>query len=129
MEMESLMALLQTLYYVFIGLMIFQVVCMWFIYTKAGQPGWGSLIPFYNLILLMRIIGKKDFAWLKLLIPIYGIVVAIQFLHGLSKAFGKGVGFTLLLLFLPYVGYAILAFGNSTYVLAKNDNGSLDSNI
>src|SRR6478735_8231604 len=107
---------LQTYIYLigaFAGLIfLFQFVCLWIIYTKAGQPGWATLVPFYNYIVLMRIIGKSDWYWLRLIIPCIGIFFIIPILNGLSKSFGKGAGFTVGLIFFPVIFFAILAFGS-----------------
>lgn len=92
------------------------LIAMWKIYTKAGKPGWASIVPIYNIVVLFEIV---DLEWWHVLIAIfvpfamfiYLIVVNIK----LAKVFGKGVGFTLLLIFIPVVGQLMLAFGNATY--------------
>lgn len=50
-----------------------------------------------------------------MLIPIVNIVVLIIVINALSKSFGKGVGFTIGLLFLGIIFYPILGFGDTTY--------------
>jgi hypothetical protein len=40
---------------------------------------------------------------------------AVRLLRELARVFGRGVGFTLGLLFLPIIFYPILAFGDSQY--------------
>jgi len=30
-------------------LFIVQVVLMWAVFDKAGQPGWAAIVPFYNM--------------------------------------------------------------------------------
>ena len=100
---------------VFIVLM---VVSNWIIYKKAGKPGWAAIIPIYNLVVLLEII-KKPIWWIILLfIPFVNFIIMIIMLHNLSKVFGKDVGFTLGLLFLPFIFYPILAFGKATYLEA-----------
>ena len=34
------------------------IVSSWFIYEKAGKPGWASLVPIYNIVKMLEIIGK-----------------------------------------------------------------------
>lgn len=51
-----------------------------------------------------------------MLIPGVNFIVGIIVLHDLSKSFGKGVGMTLLNVFLPIVGYPVLAWGDAQYV-------------
>jgi len=43
-----------------IGLLIslLLIVAMWKVFTKAGQPGWASIIPIYNLYIWCKIVGR-----------------------------------------------------------------------
>jgi hypothetical protein len=43
---------------VLIAVPIVIIVGMWKVFTKAGQPGWGCLIPIYNAYLFCQIAGK-----------------------------------------------------------------------
>jgi hypothetical protein len=43
---------------VVVVLVVVEVAGMWMVFEKAGDPGWGSLIPVYNLYLLCRIAGR-----------------------------------------------------------------------
>lgn len=95
------------------------VATFWKIFSKANQPGWASLIPILNLIVFMSIIKKPAIMLLLLLIPIVNIFFAISFVHALSKSYGNNTGFTLGLIFLPFIFYPILAFGKHQYVLAE----------
>ncbi|NOY79378.1 MAG: signal peptidase I [Kiritimatiellaeota bacterium] len=100
-----------------LGLVILIVVVMgmWKMYVKGGKPGWGCLIPFYNAYLLVKIAGKPGWWFFLLLVPLVNIVVWIIVLHGVSVNFGKGVGFTIGLILLPFVFYPILGFGSAEY--------------
>jgi hypothetical protein len=92
------------------------IVSQWKILVKAGQPGWACLIPIYNIYIYLKVIGKPGWWMLLLLIPIVNLVILIMMIHGLSKSFGKDVGFTLGLMFLGFIFYPILAFSDATYV-------------
>ncbi len=96
-------------------LTILQIVATWRIYEKAGQPGWASIIPFYNFYVLLKIVGKPDWWLIWIFIPLANIVVGIWVVNLLSKSFGKNVGFTLGLIFLSFIFYPILGFGNAEY--------------
>jgi hypothetical protein len=48
-------------------------------------------------------------------IPFVNIIIAIIVFNDLAKSFGKGIGFTIGLLFLSFIFLPILAFGKSKY--------------
>lgn len=91
------------------------LAAMWRIYEKAGKPGWASLIPIYNIIVLLEIVGKPWWWLLLMLIPVANIVFAIWMTNLLSKSFGKSEGFTVGLILLGLIFYPILGFGNAEY--------------
>lgn len=101
---------------VYLIIIVVEVAAFWKIFTKAGEPGWACIIPIYNLIVLLRIVGKPTWWIVLLIIPIVNIVVLIMIMHSLSKSFGKGAGFTIGLLVLGIVFYPILGFGSDSYV-------------
>lgn len=49
-------------------------------------------------------------------IPIANIVVSVMLCLKMAKSFGKGAGFGVGLIFLSTIFYAILAFGNASYI-------------
>jgi hypothetical protein len=99
---------------VIFGLII--VAAIWKVFTKAGQPGWASIIPIYNVLVLLRMVGKPAWWIVLLIIPGVNIVFLIMLTHGLSKSFGKGAGFTIGLMVLSIVFYPILGFGGDPYL-------------
>ena len=89
---------------------------MWKTFEKAGKPGWAAIIPIYNYIILLEIVGKPIW-WIFLIIfPCTSIIFAIWTLNLVSKSFGQSEGFTIGLVLLPYVFFPILGFGNYTYL-------------
>lgn len=105
----------------FFAFIVFFIVCHWKIFTKAGQEGWKSLIPFYNAYVQLQITKQPTIWLLYFFIPFVNIYFGIKHIHGLSRAFGKDVGFTVGIILLPIVFYPILAFGDSKYVYTDND--------
>jgi hypothetical protein len=92
------------------------IIAHWKIYEKAGKPGWASLIPIYNIIVLLEIIGKPIW-WIFLIIfPCTSFIFAIWATNLLSKSFGQSEGFTVGLILLSFIFYPILAFGNYQYL-------------
>jgi serine/threonine protein kinase/ribosomal protein L40E len=88
---------------------------VWRVYAKAGLPGWGCLIPFYNLVLLMRLGGKPGWWAIWLFVPLLNFVIYTIVTLEVAKNFGKGVAYTLGLLLCPPLFYAILGLGHAEY--------------
>ncbi|MHC5068307.1 MAG: DUF5684 domain-containing protein, partial [Planctomycetota bacterium] len=42
------------------------IASCWRIFTKAGQPGWAAIVPIYNVIVYLKVVGKPMW-WLILL--------------------------------------------------------------
>lgn len=135
------------------------IIGIWKIFTKAGEKGWKSIIPIYNMYILFKICGATKWFWGLLCAsilgsilmtvnmpkellnvdateidysiiewgnyPAYTIGLVIACIAGivedviiavrLAKAFGKGIGYTLGIIFLPYVFTIILGFGSAKY--------------
>ncbi|MFL6514406.1 MAG: DUF5684 domain-containing protein [Chthoniobacterales bacterium] len=100
------------IYFVIIVLMI---AALWKVFTKAGQPGWGVLIPIYNLYLMCKIAGRPGWWLLLTLIPFVNLIIFIILYVDIAQRFGKGVGFAIGLLFLPFIFFPILGFGSAQY--------------
>ena len=103
------------LFLLWLALVIVFIAGMWKTYAKAGQPGWGVLIPIFNLYCLVKIAGKPWWWLLLLFIPLVNIIIGIIVMAGVAKNFGKGIGFTLGLIFLAPIFYLILGFGDAQY--------------
>ncbi|GAK51703.1 hypothetical protein U14_02948 [Candidatus Moduliflexus flocculans] len=91
------------------------IIAWWKIFTKAGQPGWASLIPIYNTIVLIQIAGMPLWTFLGLFIPMINVIVWFLICLKLAQSFGKGAGYALGLFFLPFIFYPLLAFSSAEY--------------
>ena len=91
------------------------IVSMWKVFTKAGQPGWACIIPFYNVFIMLKIAGKPGWWLLLFFIPFVNFVVAILVSIAIAQSFGKGGGFGVGLALLSFIFYPILAFGEAAY--------------
>ena len=97
---------------------LIQTIAMWVIFEKANQPGWASIVPFYNMWVLAEV-GDQS-GWVGLgacfggAIPVVGPIVQIALWivisMGVAKSFGRGVLFGIGLSLLPFIFYPILAF-------------------
>ena len=92
------------------------IIAMWKIFVKAGKPGWAYLIPFYNTYCLYDIAWGNGWLFLLGFVPCVNFVVMIMVYIKLAKAFGKGTGFGIGLLFLAPIFISILGFGDAEYI-------------
>jgi ABC-type sulfate transport system permease subunit len=92
------------------------IVGFWKVFEKAGKPGWAAIIPIYNIIVLLEIIGKPIWWIILFFIPCVNFIVSILVALEVAKCFGKGAGFAIGLILLPFVFYPILGFGDARYV-------------
>lgn len=95
---------------------VIMVAANWVLFTKAGKPGWASLIPFYNTWVLFEIVWGKGVMMFLMCVPFVNFVIAIMHCFKLAKAYGKSTGFGVLLLLFSPIAMPMLAFGNSSYV-------------
>lgn len=101
------------------ALAVLIIASMWRVFTKARKPGWAAIIPIYNTYVMLKIIGRPGWWLLLYFIPVVNIVVGLIVGYELVKAFGKGVGFFIFMLFLPFIAYPVLAFGDAKYTKPK----------
>jgi len=98
-----------------LAIIVIVIVALWKVFTKAGQPGWGAIIPIYNIYLLCKIAGKPGWWVLLMFIPFVNFIIGIFVALGVAANFGKGAGFGIGLVFLPFIFYPILGFGDASY--------------
>lgn len=103
--------------FISIGLVwyVVQIVGLWKVFAKAGQPGWAALVPLYNVWVLIQIVGRPQWWFLLLLVPGVNGIVAIILMWDLAAAFGKEFGFFLGLVLLTPIFTTILGFGTAQY--------------
>ena len=98
-----------------LALAVLMIVSMWKVFEKTGHKGWKSIIPVYNYIIMLRIIKKPEWLVLFMFVPVASFVVGIIVFYNMAKTFGKGTGFAIGMIFLPFVFFPILAFGEAKY--------------
>ena len=121
---------------------VISLISNWKIFKKAGEPGWKCLIPIYSdyirfkrfwstgkfwkyliLSIIYGVIGNlPNIPVLSLILSLAGLVISIitlvmqiKLISRTSQSFGHGTGFTLGLIFLPFIFNLVLAFGKSEY--------------
>ena len=102
---------------IYLAIIVVELVAMWKIYAKAGQPGWAVIVPIYNIIILLKIV-EMDW-WhilIMLFVPFAAVVYMIIIYYKLAIVFGKGSGFGVLNIFFSAITCPILGFGSAEYV-------------
>lgn len=124
---------------------VLTIIAGWKIFKKAGEPGWKILIPIYNVYILYKIAGIKNWFWISIVVAccvgfisgiisatagsngnvaisvisalstIFGLCVDAYFSLKLSKAFKHGVAFAIGLFIFEPIFMLILGFGMSKY--------------
>ena len=121
---------------------LLQIIANWRLFTKAGEAGWKSIIPIYGDYVSYRIAWQTSYFWLifilgivasgiegaanpngdnmmlmaivaliRLIIALIGIMYSVK----LARAFGRGTGFAIGLIFLQPIFMLILGFGDDPY--------------
>ena len=94
-------------------ILLFFLFCQWKIFVKAGEKGWAAIIPFYSSYVLSKITFGNGWMFLLSFVPIANVIFVILQNLKLAKAFGKGTGYGIGLIFLPIIFFPMLALGNS----------------
>lgn len=105
---------------------VLALVASWIIFKKMGREGWEGIIPLYNIYVLCAELYGNGWKFLFLLIPLYNIYFAIKLYIDWAKAFNKGTGFAIGMLFLPFIFQLILAFGDAQYKDGSKANNKED---
>lgn len=94
---------------------IWTIVCMWRLFTKAGEAGWKSIIPFYNTYIMFQLFTGNGWYMFLMLVPVLNIVVAVMLCIRIAQCMGKGIGMGILNIFFQPIVLGILAFGSAEY--------------
>jgi hypothetical protein len=98
------------------SILVLTMASQWAFYEKAGKAGWICLVPVWNILVLLEIVGKPWWWIFLFMLPFVNVIWAIWMYNMLSKSFGYSEGFTVGLILLPFVFLPILGFGSSKYI-------------
>lgn len=110
----------------YLALIVFAILTMWKMYRKANKPGWAAIVPIYNYVVLLEIVGRPVWWILLTFVPIVNIYIALVVALDLAKSFGKSTGFGIGNFFVPIITYPILAFSKGSHYAGPVAEG-LDS--
>ncbi len=109
-------AVATTLLIILLVWILFVIVGWWKMFEKADEPGWKSIIPFYNVYTVLRIVGRPGWMLIGFFVPFVNIILWVIVMGDLAKSFGRGIGTVLGLIFLNPVFAMILGWGSAAYV-------------
>ncbi len=104
----------------YLGLIVLMVASMWKLYEMAGKPGWASIVPFYNIIVQLEIVGKPWWWLLLMILTPVGFIWGIWSFNLFIKSFGKTEGYTIACILLPIIFIPMLAFSKDTQFVGLN---------
>ncbi len=107
-----------------IAVVVLMVASQWTLFEKAGKPGWASIVPIYNNLVMLEIAGKPWW-WLLVMmfVPIVNVVFAIWAFNLYIKSYGKTETYTVLCLLLAPIFLPMLAFDKNTQYVGPAGNG------
>ena len=117
---------------------VLKVIGLWKVLEKAGEEGWKSIIPFYNLWLqcrltwdvrgfwalvaagvagtILRSVGNNACSLVGTLLLLAVFVLLVIAYYWLCRAFGHGAGYTVLFAFFSGIMYLVLGYSQDGYL-------------
>ncbi len=124
------------------------------LFKKAGEAGWKGFVPIYNLVIMLRLIGRPaswawaicgnylfTFVWsllrgdvnsdlyrvIYISLSVLSFVFLVRAFFTLSYSYGKDGVFTVWLVILPFVFFPVLGYGKSRYEGPFGDPDAYDA--
>ena len=88
---------------------------VWLAFVKAGAPGWASIIPIFNLYVMVKMAGREGWWVILFFVPLVNIVVVFIVYIAIAERFGKSAGFGVGMVLLSFVFWPILGFGDAEW--------------
>lgn len=85
------------------------------IFQKAGHAKWKAFVPFYSNWMMVKIAGRPESHFWLQFIPYAGLYWTICTYNDVAKSFGKDSAYTVGMVFLPVIFFAILSYGEAQY--------------
>lgn len=100
---------------IFLSLMVFAFIILpmtgiWKVFSKVDIPAYLAFIPFVNLLYLCKVTNRKWYTGFLFLVPIVNLFFSFVVFLDIAKRYGRGVGFTIGMIFLPMLFFPLLGF-------------------
>lgn len=122
--------------------LILELVTAWKVFEKYGEKGWKGLIPFYSdyiefgkvwtttmgiayivLTIVKELINNVDaLSNIPLLGTVVGLaafIITVLCANKKAKSFGKGIGLTIVLVLVPFIGNLYIGFKNDVQYIGN----------
>jgi len=100
---------------IYLAMIVAVIAGFWKVFEKAGQPGWASLVPIYNIYILLQIANKPAWWLILFFIPFVNFIAIVLVSIAVARNFGQSDLFAVGLILLGFVFYPILGFGDAQY--------------
>lgn len=106
---------LQAFQIMFIVCFIPTAIAWWRTHEKGDRPGWTGVVPFYNLLVLARIVGAPW--WQGVLMMFVGTAIpgSLLLMPRMARAFGLNPWLGVVSAFFPPLIFWVVGFGKVEY--------------
>lgn len=70
-------------------LLLIGAVAKWRLFVKSNQPGLAAIVPVWDVIATLRIVGRPGWHILLFLVPVFNVYFAFKLLIEVAQSFGK----------------------------------------
>lgn len=102
-------------FFVSVVFVLVMIASVWRTFSKAGEPGWASIVPIYNAYVYFKIADKPAWWIILLAVPVANLVFLGSAGMSMAENFGRSKAFGLGIAFLGFFFYPVLAFGGSKF--------------
>ncbi|MFI8379541.1 signal peptidase I [Leeuwenhoekiella sp. NPDC079379] len=120
----------------FLAVQVIHFLGTWKLYKKAGRQAWEAIVPVYNAVILMKIIGRPWWWTILLFIPIVNLIMFPVIWVETARSFGKNTTTDTALVivtlgfYLYYLNYvAPVTYKTERSLVPKSASGEWTSSI
>lgn len=70
-------------------LIVIGAIAKWRMFVKANQPGLAAIVPIWDVVAALRMVGRPVWHMVYFLIPVFNLYFGIRLLIEIAQSFGK----------------------------------------
>jgi hypothetical protein len=70
-------------------LLLIGAVAKWRMFIKCNQPGIAAIVPVYDVVVTLRLVGRPAWQIVYFLIPVFNLYFGMRLLIEIAQSFGK----------------------------------------